>query len=176
MEILELDELTEQVLDCFADRLPGAITLANRTGNLRQMLELLEMDDLLPPEGVLDTFSTGTILVIGDSTVSRSKLEEVVRGLGLNLRRFEFVIDYDSASNYKFSSLEYNGSYRAILCGPIAHSTEGRGSDSSIIEKMINNPSVYARTLRLESNSGELKITKDSFKRALAMLVEEGYL
>ena len=45
----------------------------------------------------MSTFSNGKILVIGEQTIGVDKLRMTVNKLGLDISRFEFRLDYESA-------------------------------------------------------------------------------
>ena len=58
----------------------------------------------------------------------------ILKSLGIEESRVEFVLDYEGAKRYNFDRLR-NSEYRVILAGPMPHSIKGKGDYSSMIEK-----------------------------------------
>lgn len=173
--IAELAELEDAVLRELPDRLTNALTTANRTGRLEDLLGLLNMTYLLSPSETLKTYKDGKIIVIGYSEVKEETLKAIAKSLNIDKDRFEFCLDYEKAQKYEYRKLQYASSYRVILFGPVPHSSTGKGESGSVIADMEKRPDCYPRVVRLGINQ-ELKITNSSFKKALAQLKEENYI
>lgn len=162
LDIVELSELASSILEAMPDMLLEAVTRANRTGQLEALLSLLGMSDFLGPSEVLDTYTTGKILVIGESAISAGELRSVAKKQGIDSDRFEFVLDYDDAKKYYYAKLQYNSNYRVVIFGPMPHSSNGKGDYSSTFARMQNERDVYPRVIQA-LNGNSPKITKSSF-------------
>ena len=103
------------------------------------------------------------ILVIGQPVVSTDKLLGIVKVYGYEKGDFIFWDDYDKIKSY--AERMAGGSFTGIIAGPMPHKVSGLGDYSSLIEKMKQPGYPYMEEAR--SESGELKITKNSFRKAL---------
>ena len=103
------------------------------------------------------------ILVIGQPVVSTDKLLGIVKVYGYEKSDFIFWDDYDKIKSY--AERMAGGSFTGIIAGPMPHKVSGLGDYSSLIEKMKQPGYPYMEEAR--SESGELKITKNSFRKAL---------
>lgn len=106
------------------------------------------------------------ILVLGNADIRVTEMRAIARDYyGFEKADFEFVTDYDKIKN---SGTRIHGSDRfaAVIFGNCPHKVAGIGNYSSIIDEYKQREdcpiSVDART-----ESGELKITKQSFRNAL---------
>lgn len=165
-ELLELEEALREELN---DRLEEILTKLNRTGQLKELLALLGMTDLLGTEGE-EVPNDGKIIVIGQSDVTKEKLVAVAKNLGIDKNRFEFYLDYEDAKTFNFRKTRYSDNYSMILVGQMPHSGYAKGDYSSVItalEKEVGYPPV----VRL--GKGGLKITKTSFRTTLEELLQE---
>ena len=152
-------------------------TVANNDGTLRDLLDKLGWGDLLSLDAEpLFTFEKGKILVIGEQTVGIEQLRMTVNKLGLDVSRFEFILDYEKAQTFDYKKLEYNPQYRVVFVGAVPHSTTGTGQSGSLLSELTSHPDKYPRTVALKSEEGTLKITKSGFKKALQELKSEGYI
>lgn len=157
-------ERLEEIIDAVTEK----IYLANRTGELDQLLNDWGFGDLIQNEcssnDYYDTHKDGKIVVLGSSQVKEHDLLGIIKSLGLDKDRFEFCLDYKQIVSYPFSKLQYNPNYRLVIVGAMPHSTAGKGDSSSAIADM-EKVSGYPKVIRLGTN--ELKITKTNFKQAL---------
>ena len=103
------------------------------------------------------------ILVIGQPVVSTDKLLGIVKLYGYEKNDFVFWDDYDKIKSY--AERMAGGSFTGIIAGPMPHKVAGLGDYSSLIEKM-KQPG-YPHMEEARSEGGELKITKNSFRKAL---------
>ena len=108
------------------------------------------------------------ILVIGQSVVSKDKLLGIVKNYGYQKNDFIFWDDYDKIKSY--ADRMVGGSFTGIIAGPMPHKVSGLGDYSSLIEKMKQPGYPYMEEAR--SEGGELKITKNSFRKALEGLTK----
>ena len=149
-----------------------ALTKANREDRLPELLTDLGMEDLAEANGCLrKTERAGKILVMGDSTVKVNKLRSTARKKGFDLDRFEFQLDYDRLKHYDFGKLRGATGYAAVLAGPMAHKTLGTERASSYIAQAEQHPDEYPLLIKM-GTANELKITNNSFKKALDRLLE----
>ena len=165
-------------LEVIIDAVTEKITLANRKGELEEMLEKWGMYDLIKSafpssDDFYETEKDGKIVVIGAPQVKEHDLLGVAKSLGLDKDRFEFCLDYYESVKYPFHKLQYNTKYRLVIVGPMPHSTSVKGDSSSAISEMETGVG-YPRVIRLGSN--ELKITKTNFKKALQEQIAENYI
>ena len=167
--MLDIDEL-EELLDTIREK----IMVANRTGELEDILRKLGLTDFIKGNSVYDTYKDGKIVVIGGNEIKKNDLLGVIKSLGIDKNRFEFCLDYDLSQNYNYKKLRYSPNYRAVLFGPIPHSSKGKNKSSNAIAEMENNEG-YPRVFRLGKDD-ELKITKTNFKYALETLISEDYI
>ncbi len=175
MRVLSDDELLlleEDVLD----RLWDALDAANGSGTLGYLLNVLGMSELVEkhlrePDALL-TLPEGKILVVGALPRMENDLRGVAKRLGVSSDRIEFL-RYEDTTNYDFRKLEYSYAYCAILFGHAPHSARGKGDDSSIITHIEGHRDRYPECRRLYAG-GENKVTKTSFRDALASLMGEG--
>lgn len=164
----------EEIIDTIVEK----ITLANRTGQLEEMLEQWGLEDLIDKKqqssnDFYDTYKDGKIVVLGGSQVKEKVLLGIIKELGLDKDRFEFCLDYDSIVRYQFSKLQYNPNYRLVIVGSMPHSTAGKGDSSSAISEMEKGNG-YPKVVRLGTN--ELKITKTGFTKALQEQMAANYI
>lgn len=165
----ELDDLCAAVSERLNDALLPALTKANRTGELGQLLALLGMRDLVSESSDL-AFEPVRVMVLGDSTIKEGQLRSLIRKRGLDPANFEFVLGYDELKHANFAKLRNSFTYRAIMVGPMPHSTPGKGNSSSFMTEVENHPENYPPLIRLQDSTG-LRITNNSFKRALDELM-----
>lgn len=164
----ELDDLQQTMMERMADALLPAISTANRTGELNELLRLLGMSDLIDDGGSMSIQPT-RIVVIGDSMVKEAKLRSIARRRGFDPDMFEFVLGYNELKHYDFGKLRGTYTYRAVLAGPMPHSTPGKRDASSAIAEMKAHPELYPPVIELRDSNG-LKITNNSFTHGLDSL------
>lgn len=166
LSIYELDDLYQKMTERMGQDLLPAITRANRMGDLDGLLESLGMGDLgEAPSDDAYPF-TSKILVLGQSEVKEQKLKSIARKRGFDSERFEFCLEYDRLKHFDFARLRDTLTYKAVMVGPMPHSTPGKLGSSSAIAEMENHPDTYPRIIQLRS-ANELKITNNSFAAGL---------
>lgn len=172
LSIQELADLRDDMMLRMGGSLLPALTKANREDRLPELLTDLGMEDLAEANGCLrKTERAGKIVVMGDSTVKVDKLRSIVRKMGFDLDRFEFQLDYDRLKHYDFGKLRGSMGYAAVLAGPMAHKTLGTERASSYIAQAEQHPDEYPILIKM-GTANELKITNNSFKKALDRLLE----
>ena len=162
----ELDEIIEKVT--------AKITLANRSGELEELLRSWGFADLLSPSSAYETDKNGKIVVIGASEVKENIILGIIKSFGLDKNRFEFCLDYEKAKTFPYWKLRYNPDYRVVIFGPVPHSSTGKNDSSSVIAEMKNHEG-YPRAEVLSGNSS-VKITKSNFREVLDKLTREKYI
>ena len=167
--MLDWEELEEVI-----DKITEKVTLANRSGNLDDLLIAWGFEELVSGPAPYETDKDGKIVVIGASEVKENVLSGIVKTLGLEKDRFEFCLDYDKAKTYQYNKLRYNPDYRLVLFGPVPHSSTGKNDSSSVIAEMQNHEG-YPRVEVLSGNNA-VKITKSNFRKTLSQLVAEQYI
>ena len=171
----ELEELEQDILKEFPEKITEILTKANRTGKIEELLKSLGLEDLLEHEEFgVESFKSGKIVVIGESDVPEKVLIGVAKQLCIDKSRFEFCLDYGRARSFNCKKMQYKPQYRVVLFGPVPHSTISKGIHSSMITEIESNEG-YPKVVRLNSNE-RLKITKSNFKQALEKLIEEDYI
>ena len=172
LSIQELVDLRDDMMLRMGGSLLPALTKANREDRLPELLTDLGMEDLAEANGCLrKTERAGKIVVMGDSTVKVDKLRSIARKKGFDLDRFEFQLDYDRLRHYDFGKLRGSMGYAAVLAGPMANKTLGTERASSYIAQAEQHPDEYPILIKM-GTANELKITNNSFKKALDRLLE----
>ena len=162
--IEEIDEILEIIKE--------RIFLANRTGNLDELLEKIGISEC--NNSFYETNPKGTIVVIGDSAVSKTDLLGIVKNLDLDKDRFEFCLNYEESKNYNYQKLKYESKYSMIMFGAIPHSSSGKGDYGSVVERLKNE--IGFPKVCVLNNNDALKITKTNFRNALKENIEKGYI
>lgn len=166
-------------LEELIDKITEKISLANRKGELEELLKKWGMYDLVDDgssssDDYYDTYKDGKIVVIGGSQVKEHDLLGIVKSLGLDKNRFEFCLDYKEIESYQFTKMQWKPNYRLVIVGPMPHSTTGKGESGSTIAEIEKRSNGYPKVIRLGSN--DLKITKTNFKKALEEQIAADYI
>lgn len=111
------------------------------------------------------------ILVIGGSEVK----ENVLRGIAkkdflFEKRDLDYILDYDKIKSQTDRIKPYSSAYSGIIVGPCPHKTGGIGDYTSFVSKLANEEG-YPFTIEARDAGGSLKISKDSFRKALEKLI-----
>lgn len=160
-ELLELEDSMRSELD---EHLTEILTKLNRSGQLMDLLQLLDMEGSLQVDTGYQVYKTGKIVVIGQSEVKADVLLSIAKKLGVDKKRFEFYLDYEDAKTFNFRKMQWQPSYSLIMVGPMPHSGVEKGDYGSIISALEAEEG-YPPVVRLGSNS--LKITKTDFRNKL---------
>lgn len=172
LTIQELADLNDAMMLRMGLELLPAITRANREDRLQELLADLGMEDLIEGQQRKPQHSWASkIVVMGDSAVKIDKLRSIARKKGFDLSRFEFELDYDRLKHYDFGKLRGSMGYSAVLVGPMPHKTPGTERASSYIARAEQHPDEYPLLIKM-GTANELKITNNSFKKALDRLLE----
>lgn len=129
----------------------------------------VETTDIINGHRLLEPNSK--ILVIGGSEVK----ENVLRGIAkkdflFEKRDLDCVLDYDKIKNQTARIKPYSSVYCGIIIGPCPHKSGGTGDYSSFVSKLANEEG-YPYTVEARDAGGSLKISKDSFRKALEKMI-----
>lgn len=175
LSLEELDLLESNIIDVLNDEglLPTLIRL-NRNERLNEFLEMLGHPELLSGQGnCFNGPADGKIIVLGESMIDDAVIYSAFKEFGIAKQRVELHTKYN-LGGFNIQTLKYSINYALILLGPVPHSLEGKGDNSSIITT-IERENGYTRSIRLTANN-ELKITKTSIKNAISKALESGWI
>lgn len=110
------------------------------------------------------------ILVFGASQVPNNKLLGIAKKLGLEKDQLVLMTDYEQNKRFNFKEIQYRSPYSGILLGPVAHKVVALGDHSSLLT-MLQQEQGYPHVEAIRTHTGELKITKTSFRDALQRLL-----
>ena len=165
----ELNILTENVIDF----LKKQMIKKNQQDSLDEYLVDIGFKEK-PTRYYETNKKTSKILIVGQTDLREDVIKAIFRENGISKDRLELIREYDKASKYNFSKLQWNTHYGAILFGPISHSGEVKGDASSTITK-IENTEGYPSCKRLSANN-DIKITKSNLRQAIEELIIEGII
>lgn len=149
--------------------LESILETVNEYNSLSDFLVMIGHGDLAT--SLTKTYQQPKILVIGDSKVEVDTLREACRSMGFSEDRFDFVLGYNKATKYNYGQLKYNDTYTLVIFGPLAHSTRGKGSYSSIIAAMRSQPECFPHIMVATVREGTIKMTTTNFKETLMQAV-----
>lgn len=113
----------------------------------------------------------GIVLVLGDTQIRTNDMMGIIKDYGFLKGDFEIQTDYSRVVSFS-RRIQNEGRYCAIIFGACPHKVKDSASYSSIIEQYKNNEfgpiGIDARTV-----AGGLKVTKDSFKRAIEEMMRK---
>ena len=155
----------EVLIAAVQQKVAEELILANHLGTLDDVLDKFGYQPDTP-QYFHEVSRHTKVLVCGGLGIKQKDLLGLIKSLGLDPVRFEFI-EYDAVTNYLFHKLEYNSGYSDILFGPSPHSAKGADGYRSILSCIEAHPEKYPQVIRVESCSGELKISKHSFIQAL---------
>ncbi len=107
----------------------------------------------------------GKILVVGGHELGINVMNGIAKTYGFDKKDFEFV-DYDKAKSFT-ERIKREGRYSAVIFGACPHKTAGSAGYSSALE-MFKQTEGMPFVADARSKSGKLKVTKESFREALA--------
>ena len=165
--ILGHEELGE-IINSITERISREILLANRTGNLEQVLSkynhLIQKKE--ENDQIIISPNKAKILILGFSQVSKNDIYLTFKQYGIPSTSIEIIDEESKLSQFNIDSLLYSQTYTDLFIGPIKHSMKGKGDFESIIEYVKANGNAFPNLGVLMVN-GELKITKTSIKAAI---------
>lgn len=161
---LEYDEL-EPIINEVLENVKVELIRANSMGTLDLALDRYGVEIALPEIETRQRIGN-TILVLGDQRISKDDLNKLYKIFKLKAKNFEFV-EYGDVTNFSFGKLIESNKYSDIFVGPVPHKAMGIGDSSGVIEYLQTSKEIPAKISILKDNSGELKISKKTFKKAL---------
>lgn len=164
--MLEYNEL-EILIEEITEKITREIIMANRTGNLNEVLKKYGLDEsITSDENLLLNMNKAKILLIGNTETKVSDLMKAAKYMGIDAEKIEYFLDYEKITNFNFGKLRYSTVYSDILVGPIPHKVKGIEENSSLIVMIESNQEEFPKLTKVMSE-GELKISKNSFQKAL---------
>lgn len=108
------------------------------------------------------------VLVVGDFMETRD-CRGITKAFGFENTDFEYETDYEKVKNMGYR-LRNSGRYEAVIMGPVPHKVKGMGDESSFIQAMKSTGIVVVEA---RNSSGDLRLCKDTFKKAMKKLCVE---
>ncbi len=113
----------------------------------------------------------GKILVLGATELDPKIMNGIAKTYGFMKKDLEYETDYAKVINYT-ERIRSDGRYVAIIFGAMPHKVKSLDGWSSFLEKCKNCEDM-PRAYDARSRSGELKVTKESFRAALLELYKD---
>lgn len=159
------------------DKLYNLVSEQVYTANRKQeMMRIYNSYGIISKPDSLPFFADeAKILVLGDSEISVDDMKKEIIEEGLNIDRFELDLEFKSADR-DLDKIKDNPNYIFVCIGPLPHKMKGIEDSTSAITKIRSEPNRYPRLLEIRSNSGDLKITKSSFKNTLDEIKKSGLM
>ena len=161
---LGYDEL-EPIINEVLEKVRVEIIRANMMGTLGLAIDKYGVEVTLPSVETRQRIGN-TILVLGGQRISRDDLNKLYKIFKVKEKHFEFV-EYDDVTNFSFGKLIGSSKYSDIFVGPVPHKAMDIGDASGVIEYLQTADDIPAKITVLRDSSGELKISKKTFKQAL---------
>lgn len=112
----------------------------------------------------------GKILVLGATALDTKTMNGIAKLYGFKKDDLEYEVDYDKVVN--FAGRGKLEKYSAVILGACPHKVQNLGDWSSLVEKCKNTEGMPI-AIDARSRSGELKVTKESFREALMQICNE---
>ena len=113
----------------------------------------------------------GRILVLGGASLDEKTMTGIAKQYGFERKDFVFEIDYDKVKSMA-GRVSYGERFSAIILGACPHKVSLLGDYSSFIEKCKNDENL-PDTYETRTNTGELKLTKESFRKAMEAMTRD---
>ncbi len=140
--------------------------------NYNQLENSDEVEKSAIPESGHDLLGRrGKILVLGASALDVKTMSGIAKVYGFKKEDFEYETDYEKVISFAGRSSNF-AKYSAIILGACPHKVQNLGDWSSLIEK-CRNTEAFPVAVDARSKSGKLKVTKDSFRRAIMEVCSE---
>lgn len=161
------DELSE-IINSITERISREIFLANRIGNLEEVLtkykHLIQKKE--ENDQIIISPNRAKLLILGFSQVSKKDIFLTFKHYGIPSSSIEILEEESKIAQFDVDTLKYSQTYTDLFIGPIKHSMKGKGNYESIIEYVKANQNSFPKLGVLLVN-GDLKITKTSLKGAI---------
>ena len=158
----EISDLSQKV----KDREDALVRI--RTGMSDESEEVEEKED--DTSKLINLRRNEKILLIGDLSAKVKDIVGISKLFGLKEENLEIVSDYEKITN--FGNRITPGKYRAIIIGPTPHSVKDNNGESSLAQRILSNPDEYPYSVRCEDETGKLRISKTSYKKALTYIAK----
>lgn len=166
VSMLGHEELGE-IINSITERISHEILLANRTGNLEQVLsKYIDLIQKKENDQIIISSNKAKILILGFSQVSKNDIYLTFKQYGIPSTSIDIIDEESKISQFNIDSLLYSQTYTDLFIGPIKHSMKSKGDYESIIEYVKANRNAFP-TLAVLMVNGELKISKTSIKAAI---------
>lgn len=172
-----IDELLAEIEKCYTEDKARIQELEEKNAEYKRALMQMRnfVDNEQADEKENDSWGgyellerKGRILVLGATSLDISTMSGIAKLYGFEKKDFCFETDYSKVVN--FAGRINNGEkYAAIILGACPHKVAGLGDWSSLIEKCKQDPAM-PMAFDARSMSGELKVTKESFKTVLSQI------
>ncbi len=113
----------------------------------------------------------GRILVLGAASLDEKTMSGIAKQYGFEKKDFVYEIDYEKVKSMA-GRVSYGERFAAIILGACPHKVSMLGDYSSFVEKCKNDENL-PDTYETRTNSGELKLTKESFRKALEAMMRD---
>ena len=114
----------------------------------------------------------GKILVLGQAAIKQQQAIGYCKSLGIAKERLEFCCDYSSLKKHDIGRYQYNSNHSLIIVSAMPHSMKNKGSYSSSIAKMEQEPG-FPPIVRA-SNGNSLKLSLSGFKQIIREKLDDG--
>ncbi len=155
------------LIDEIYSKIVEEVTLANRSGSeeLNKVLDKYGLGEKKQSFQYCNVRSS-KIIVFGRVEIKQNVLDAISKDMGIHPDRIDYI-SYDDTTNYDISNLEYSNKYSDVLVGPVPHKAKNMGDYSSMIEAIESNSEKFPPLIRVMDETGNLRISKSSFRNAL---------
>ncbi|MCJ7603916.1 MAG: MGMT family protein [Desulfobulbaceae bacterium] len=108
------------------------------------------------------------ILIIGASQIGKQVIRDIAQECGVDKNDLEFKLDY-IRNTFDINRLQNNSTYRCVFVGPNAHKMTGLDGYNNLIARLREDEG-FPPYFELRTMAGELRITKESVKKAFSDL------
>jgi hypothetical protein len=159
--ILNKEEI-DDVMDKLIDTIQTQIFQANAQRELDTFFAKIGysyiLENAVPSYAYVDIRNSRILVIAFD--LNTHDLSLAAKKEGIDPNRIDFV---EYSSHYDFGSLKHSQKYSDVLVGPIPHNVKNMGDASSFLAAVSGSPQDYPKVQRMESISGQLKVTKTAF-------------
>ncbi|HKK18811.1 MAG TPA: hypothetical protein VJ952_09050 [Opitutales bacterium] len=158
------------------DFLHGIVSHAREVAELHREIADLRRDidhpaQVFTPERERRAKVDIRLVLIGASMIREKAALSIFQNHGFS--EIDIFSDYKQIKHLDSNTLlRQRSRYDGILLGPMPHSTKGNGDGTNLIQRILNEPDRYPPSVEVRTNSGQLRITKQSLKDAITNLEE----
>ena len=166
----QLITVSEIISDAFKSDSIKIIAHLDATNKLDEFLKITGLKSGVRKELERNLTPTRRVLVVGDGLAKESEYRQKCREAGISPANFEFYLDYKDGAKIDFDKYKNNPKYGGIIVGAMPHSGKSKGTYSSVIEYLENEPG-FPKVVRGNKGS-ELKLSLDGFYKAILELLD----